>query len=193
MTRVATPHTLQTFDAAVDRSIDALRGHRSVDVAFYTLTALADHSILWMLIASVQALSKRSRRRALLTIAALGAESLLVNGGIKSLFGRRRPIDRDHPHPLGLRYPRTSSFPSGHASAAFAAAMLLGHTRAQRRSLLPLASAVALSRVYVRIHHASDVLGGVAVGLAYGTLARRIIDHLDRTQPADAETASSRG
>jgi len=181
---------LHTFDTAIDRRIDALRGHRIVDVTFYTLTALADHSILWMLIAGVQALSARSRRRALLTIAALGLESVLVNGVVKSVFHRDRPIDRDHPHPLGLRYPRTSSFPSGHASAAFAAAILLGRTPAQRRSLLPLAGAVALSRIYVRIHHTSDVLGGIAVGLAYGTFARRLIEHLE---PGDARRGRRRG
>jgi undecaprenyl-diphosphatase len=32
---------------------------------------------------------------------------------------------------------------------------------------------VALSRVHVRIHHASDVVGGVAVGVALGALAKK--------------------
>ena len=32
-------------------------------------------------------------------------------------------------------------------------------------------SVVALSRPYVRIHHASDVLGGAALGLALGKVA----------------------
>ena len=31
---------------------------------------------------------------------------------------------------------------------------------------------MASSRVYVRIHHASDVVGGVATGLVIGTAAR---------------------
>jgi undecaprenyl-diphosphatase len=37
-----------------------------------------------------------------------------------------------------------------------------------------LAGLVASSRVHVKIHHASDVLGGVAVGLVVGQVARRI-------------------
>jgi undecaprenyl-diphosphatase len=34
--------------------------------------------------------------------------------------------------------------------------------------LFVLAAVVSLSRAYVRIHHASDVVGGVIVGLAIG-------------------------
>jgi len=36
------------------------------------------------------------------------------------------------------------------------------------------AAVVASSRVYVKIHHASDVLAGAATGLVLGRLARRI-------------------
>ena len=31
---------------------------------------------------------------------------------------------------------------------------------------------VAVSRAYVRIHHATDVLGGMVVGVALGVIAR---------------------
>ena len=56
---------------------------------------------------------------------ALGAESALVNGVVKSAFRRERPIhDADQPHQL--RQPLTSSFPSGHASAAFLACFVPG-------------------------------------------------------------------
>jgi undecaprenyl-diphosphatase len=168
------------LDAWADRALEELRGHRALDVTFYTLTALADHSLLWMLIAAAQALSSRRRAWALGTMAALGAESVLVNGVIKTAFRRRRPISPDHEHPLALRYPRSSSFPSGHTSAAFAALVLLGRTRRSRLVLAPLALAVGLSRVYVRIHHASDVLGGAVVGAVYGTLARRILEAILR-------------
>ena len=34
---------------------------------------------------------------------------------------------------------------------------------------------VALSRIHTKIHHASDVAGGVAIGVALGHLARRIV------------------
>jgi undecaprenyl-diphosphatase len=36
------------------------------------------------------------------------------------------------------------------------------------------AAIIAASRVYVKIHHASDVIGGVVVGVALGKLAKRL-------------------
>jgi undecaprenyl-diphosphatase len=38
-----------------------------------------------------------------------------------------------------------------------------------------LAALVASSRVYVRMHHASDVAGGALLGLALGGFARRFV------------------
>ena len=54
------------------------------------------------------------------------------------------------------------------------AAMLLADTSRVPAAWAALAAVVAVSRIHVRIHHASDVIGGVAVGLALGLAARRI-------------------
>ena len=100
----------------------------------------------------------------------MGVESLLTNGAVKSLFRRVRPADyADIEFRHGLRRPITSSFPSGHATAAFCAATLLGGGPAW----YALAAAVAATRVYVRLHHASDVVAGAAFGLALGPALRR--------------------
>jgi undecaprenyl-diphosphatase len=72
------------------------------------------------------------------------------------------------PRPYRLRIPRTTSFPSGHATASFCAAVLLSQGTPWGPALFALAAIVSLSRAYVRIHHASDVVGGVVVGLAIG-------------------------
>ena len=39
---------------------------------------------------------------------------------------------------------------------------------------LSLGALVASSRVHVKIHHSSDVIGGALVGLAVGQVAKRI-------------------
>jgi undecaprenyl-diphosphatase len=104
--------------------------------------------------------------------AVLGLESLLVNGGIKRLVRRTRPVfTGERPH--RLRRPRTSSFPSGHASSAFCAATLLSEGRRTWPAYYALATVVAASRVHVRIHHPTDVVAGAALGLALGHVARR--------------------
>jgi undecaprenyl-diphosphatase len=103
---------------------------------------------------------------------ALAIESLVVNWGVKSLFRRARPgWDESRPH--RLRRPRTSSFPSGHATSGFLAATLLSEDSRFPVGWFALASVVAASRVHVRIHHASDVVAGAAMGAIAGRLVRR--------------------
>ena len=99
---------------------------------------------------------------------------MLVNGVIKTVFGRRRPVfSGDRPH--ALRQPITSSFPSGHASAAMVAAALLSRRSSWAPLYYALAVVVALSRIHVRIHHASDVAAGLGIGAALGAMARRLL------------------
>ncbi|MBI2711151.1 MAG: phosphatase PAP2 family protein [Actinobacteria bacterium] len=164
------------FDATVDRWFDrALRGRPGADRFFYTASELADFSLLWHLIGAWRGLrSARDLRASVRLGIVLGAESTVVNGLVKSLFRRKRPVpDFERPH--HLRIPVTSSFPSGHASAAFCAATLLADGSGPvGLAWYGVAGAVAASRVHVKIHHASDVLAGAAVGLALGRVARRL-------------------
>ena len=76
-----------------------------------------------------------------------------------------------------MRRPLTSSFPSGHASAAAFTAVLLTGWDGRRSAPLwwALAIVVATSRAYVRIHHASDVVAGMAVGAVLGLGARPVL------------------
>jgi undecaprenyl-diphosphatase len=164
------------FDEAVDQRVDRIRGHRALDRLMYGATELGDWSLIWHVIGVGQALLPgRDPMSAVRVSAILGAESLLVNGGLKSLFKRHRPVwEEDRPRPHRIRRPHTSSFPSGHASSAFTAAVVL----AQDDPLWPLyygvAVVVASSRVYVKMHHASDVLAGAALGIGLGTIARHL-------------------
>jgi undecaprenyl-diphosphatase len=166
---------VERFDEAVDRKVERLRGHRALDKVMYGASELGDWSLIWQVISVGQGLLPgRDPMTAVRMSAILAAESLLVNGGIKNAFQRQRPdweTDRPRPHPI--RIPQTSSFPSGHASAAFTAAGVLS----QGDPLWPLyygiAAIVASSRVYVKMHHASDVVAGAALGIGIAALARR--------------------
>jgi undecaprenyl-diphosphatase len=60
-------------------------------------------------------------------------------------------------------------FPSGHASAAFALASVLGTTFATQSPLFYfLAALTGISRLYFRAHFIGDVVGGAVVGLLSG-------------------------
>jgi undecaprenyl-diphosphatase len=177
---VPIPSLFERVDDKVDAWFEQhLRNRPIPDAIMYTASAVGDHGIVWLTLAGVQAVRAaaggRDWRRPLLRASAgLGLESALVNGPVKWMFRRSRPVHHG-PRPRHLRNPRTSSFPSGHATAAFFGAALLR----DRDPLWPLyyliAVVVASSRVHVKIHHASDVIGGVIIGAALGELARHLV------------------
>jgi undecaprenyl-diphosphatase len=177
---------VSTVDRWVDESVAAhLRGRAAADRVFYAASALGDHGIIWLILAVLRGLrADGSWRATVRAAAAVGIESLLVNGPVKWVFRRQRPPPgNSRPHPL--RAPRTSSFPSGHATAAFFGAALLREDDPVWPLYYALAVIVAASRVHVRIHHASDVIGGVVTGIALGELVRRLVP-LD-PQPMDQD------
>ena len=166
---------VEAVDEWVDDAMDRWRGRRLPDRVFYGASSLGDHSILWLLIGAAQGLrSERDWKAALRLAACLGAESALINGAVKSLVRRSRP-PWDVERPLPLRRPRTSSFPSGHATSGFMAASLLAEEARWGPVYYALAGVVATSRVYVQTHHASDVLGGMVIGVGLGRLARHFL------------------
>ena len=164
---------IDRLDEAVDQWWDRWRNHPLIDRIFYSASEAADFSLLWHAIGAAQAIIEDNPKIAIGLSAALGAESALLNGPIKSLFGRGRPL-QPSPRPLKLRQPITSSFPSGHASAAMLAAALLSR-RTGGPMWYPLGAVVAASRLHVRIHHPSDVLGGLIIGTVFGKIARRLL------------------
>jgi membrane-associated phospholipid phosphatase len=162
------------FDARVDASFDRVRGDPLADRLFQTASDLGEFSLIWLLVGAARGLrSERDYYAAVRLGVALGIESALVNGLVKSLFRRTRP-PWEMRHGPRLRRPRTSSFPSGHASAALTAAGLLS----EQDPLWPLyytaAVVVAASRVYVKVHHASDVLAGAAIGVVLARIGRKL-------------------
>lgn len=168
------------FDARVDERLEILRDSPVAARIFTSASHLGDFSLIWHIVAAARGVtSDRRADQALALSALLGVESLVVNQGIKKLFRRQRPTESGDER-FDVRTPSTSSFPSGHASSAFFAATLLTYLDGRRSAPMwfGLASVVATSRAFVRIHHASDVIGGAAVGLGFGLLARPLVKRL---------------
>ena len=138
------------------------------DAAYKGLSALGDHSGVWLGAAAASAFfgGPRGRRAAAEVLAALGLSSFAANVVVKLGFRRRRPVAE---LPILVRRPRSRSFPSGHSATSFAAATVLA---ARYRPLAPVALAVAggvaVSRVYVGVHYPIDVGAGAAVGSVIG-------------------------
>jgi membrane-associated phospholipid phosphatase len=164
------------FDDRVDTLLDHLRGNRVTDRVFYAASELGDFSLIWLLLGAARGLrrSDQDERAAIRLGVGAMAESFLVNWVVKSFFRRKRP-PWDVVRPHHLRQPLTSSFPSGHATSAASNAILLGEGDPLWPLYVGVGAVVATSRVYVKIHHASDVLAGAGLGVALGLLGRRLM------------------
>lgn len=157
---------MSSLDNAGDRLLEPLRNNRVSVRLFNIASTVGDFSVVWHMCGIVYAIGSLQRlREAIALSVALGLESLIVNQGIKRLFRRERPTTSGD-HRFDVRTPSTSSFPSGHASSAtFAAVILISYTGFPIAVIwITIAAIVALSRVVVRIHHLSDIIGGIVTG-----------------------------
>ena len=168
---------IDQLDNQVDEWWERWRGIPMVDRLFFGASNLGDFSLIWHIVGGLRALPPgRKPGSAIRFSTLLGIESLLVNQGIKRLFVRNRPGSADeNTTKHRLREPVTSSFPSGHASAAFCASTVLAN-RSKFGSMWHLVAAVvSCSRIHVRLHHASDVTAGACLGFLLGKTIGRIV------------------
>ena len=165
---------VEAFDGAVDRFLGRWRGQRAADLVAYSASWLGDHGLLWFLL-GVTTGRRPGPRRALAVRAVVftGAVAPVVNALVKRSVGRVRPVRDDAPAPP-LRIPRTASFPSGHTLAAWCAATLFADDAALAPACYGAALAISASRAHVRLHHASDVVGGAVLGVALGRAGRAL-------------------
>ena len=84
----------------------------------------------------------------------------------KAASGRKRPYDIDPTLTTVIDKPGGSpSYPSGHTTAAFAAAIVLGHLMpARAKEFLDIATQASYARIYGGVHYPSDVLNGARMG-----------------------------
>lgn len=156
--------------------------------------------------------SSRAEELGLRTLESIAAGSA-IGYVVKGVVGRARPyaVGDTLPHDFhpgrGFHDDRFTSFPSGHAIAAFATATAMSQ---EIRYLWPHSSPmiapalyggavlVGAARVYTNKHWASDVLAGAAVGILAGrTVVRYQRAHpgnrLDRWLVPDATTVTPDG
>jgi undecaprenyl-diphosphatase len=155
-----------------------------LDPVFAGLSYAGSFGIVWLVLAV--AISGFSWSRPWLWTR-VGAAILLAesaSGALKLAFERDRPpVSRPVPEPL-LEAPSTYSFPSGHATVAFACATVLALAVPRLRwPLFALAALIAWSRVYVGVHYPGDVLVGALLGVGIATALRMLARALRRSAP----------
>jgi membrane-associated phospholipid phosphatase len=165
---------LNAIDEAVDAAFEPLRGNPRVDNTAAVVSNLADYGLIWVALAALKARRRGpNRRRAVFALATAGFSSLIVSRMVKAAVARERPDDHLD---ATVRTPTSSSFPSGHTLAAFCTAFVLADSDLQTATNVGFAAAVAASRVHLRAHHPTDVIGGAAIGSVLGLGLRPVVN-----------------
>jgi membrane-associated phospholipid phosphatase len=163
---------LFSLDDEFQKWVRENRTASSEDLARY-FSHLGDGFFLAGLMTGLYAAGEFFQKNSLRKTALLSLESWLTSAAfvlvLKSALGRARPqsgASSTEFHPFSIRANHTS-FPSGHATSAFAVATTLADQSQETWVDLlsySLASLVALSRVQADKHWISDVFAGSAIG-----------------------------
>ena len=136
---------------------------------------------------------RRGRSKAGVIVAAPAIGGILSSVA-KLMFGRARPAGG------ALLNERTFSFPSGHATTSAAVVVTLCYVLARERmitwptaivvgALVPFV--VGLTRLYLDVHWATDVIGGWGVGLFVAALSAALYEYLLRSAPPAVDSVEA--
>lgn len=150
----------------------------------YVITCLGNAGLVWILLAlaMLTVFPKKYRKIGLTVAVGLILSLIMCNLVMKNMFHRIRPFVADPTFEslfdifAGID---DWSFPSGHTSASFAAAVAVFMWYKRDGVLaLVLAALISLSRLYLTVHYPTGVLASIVLGSIYGIVAYVIVKFL---------------
>lgn len=169
---------MQTAELAILNFIQQLRCE-PLDAAMRFVSWTGNHGMVWILLAVALLLLRRQRLHGLSSAAALILDLVSCNLILKPLIGRMRPFAAVPEMNLLVPAPLDASFPSGHTAASFAVVFALKASGSPLwKPALIWAVLMAFSRLYLYVHWPTDVLGGIALGVAVGWAGAKIVQKI---------------
>ena len=141
------------------------------------ITHLGDGGYLWIAIGVALLLFKKTRAVGISVLLALLINLCITNISLKNIIARPRPFHVNPELMTLIKHPSSFSFPSGHTSGSFTAALVLFHLMHKKIGVpaVVLATMIGFSRMYVGVHYPTDVLGGIVVGIIASTVAILVV------------------
>ena len=180
------------FDTSIANAIMSLDSPLATKI-FETITFFGSSSFLFPAysLVIVYHLLKKHWKLAL-DVATIGITSTALLYILKNIFQRARPLD-----PL-IRNVTGFSFPSGHSFSSFTffgmLAYLIWQTQLKNSwkilttvVLFLLATSIAFSRVYLRVHYPSDVIAGFCLSMIWLMISIWVLDKFDKKVPSPGD------
>jgi undecaprenyl-diphosphatase len=141
-----------------------------LDTLMAGVSDIAAGARIWIVLTVLIVALQRSRwPAAIQVLLAIGLTIMVTEMAAKPFVQRSRPFEYSSDTRVYGRRPPTSSFPSGHAANAAAAAYTLSRLAPEARAIFwILAVLIAFSRVYLGVHYPGDIVFGVLLGLGVG-------------------------
>ena len=138
----------------------------TLDPIVIAITNLGNAGIFWIVLSVILLFPKKTRRAGILSLLALLGSLCVTNFLLKNYVARVRPYEVVRGLQCLIPAQKDWSFPSGHASASFASAVVIYKSchRGIGVPALIFAFAISLSRLYVGVHYPSDVIAGMIIG-----------------------------
>lgn len=167
--------TIGDIDTAVFYAINHLPHGWFSDGFFGMLSGLGDSGFIWFIIGIWFILREEKRdKHFFLPLGVAGLLSWFFSEVLlKSIVARIRPSNILE-HVVSVGFPNGYSFPSSHATLAFALAVVLAYKKPQyKKMLFILAILIGFSRIYLGYHFPGDVLAGsvLGTGIGFGVIA----------------------
>ncbi len=160
---------LQELDLKVLKAIKKLHNHTNNRI-MAVITHLGSGGTVWFAMCIPLIISKQLRTAGLNILLSLFITWLIGEITIKRIVGRVRPSEDLPEEEQIIRRPKYYSFPSGHSASSFSV-VAVTMLRCPVWIIIPtaiLASLIAFSRMYLRVHYMTDVVAGVILGLGCG-------------------------
>jgi undecaprenyl-diphosphatase len=158
------------------------------------ITVTGDKGLLLLFVSLILCLFSKTRKSGICMFGAICCGALMTNVILKETICRIRPYEaselfREFWTFVGAHAESEFSFPSGHTTAAAAAATGLWLTRGKKYLAIsiPYVALMAASRNYFMVHYPTDVIAGAVVGTIGGIIAYFITLGIYRVLQNNAE------
>ena len=170
---------LYRIDSAILRLIQRLLSSNVSNFFFSNITVLANAGVLWISLSIIFAIMPKTRKMGFTMMLAMIFGLIFGNLLIKNVVARMRPYQVDTTIQLIINKPSEFSFPSGHTLCSFGASISIYLYRKKLGvCMIVIASAIALSRMYLYVHFPTDIVGGILLGILTSNIAYLIINKI---------------